>query len=132
MAHSKASIEKTVASLNDFGVGRGDRVAIVLPNGPEMATAFLAVAAGAVAAPLNPTYRGEEFEFYLTDLSAKALIVEAGASGPAIEVAQKLGVRIDQLRPDAEAGAGAFELVAGERRHDRRRARSRPPRTMSR
>ena len=108
----KNLIEKTVASLNGFGVGRGDRVVIVLPNGPEMATAFLAVAAGAVAAPLNPTYRGEEFEFYLTDLSAKALIVEAGASGPASEVAQKLGVRIVALRPDAKAGAGAFELVA--------------------
>ena len=37
---------KLSPSLNGFGVGRGDRVAIVLPNGPEMATAFLAVAAG--------------------------------------------------------------------------------------
>ena len=44
----KNLIEKTIASLNSFGVGHGDRVAIVLPNGPEMATAFLAVAAGAV------------------------------------------------------------------------------------
>ena len=40
--------------LNARGVGRGDRVAIVLPNGPEMATAFLAVAATATTAPLNP------------------------------------------------------------------------------
>ena len=28
---------RTVASLNAIGIGRGDRVAIVLPNGPEMA-----------------------------------------------------------------------------------------------
>jgi acyl-CoA synthetase (AMP-forming)/AMP-acid ligase II len=107
----KNLIEKTIASLNSFGVGHGDRVAIVLPNGPEMATAFLAVAAGAVAAPLNPTYRGEEFEFYLTDLRAKALVVPADASGPAIAAARKLGVRIVKLRPDAESGAGAFELT---------------------
>ena len=44
----------TVPALNRLGVGRGDRVAIVLPQGPEMAVTFLAVAAGATAAPLNP------------------------------------------------------------------------------
>src|SRR6516165_6476445 len=66
---------KTVARLNELGIGRGDRVAIVLPNGPEMATAFVCIAAGAVTAPLNPAYRGEEFEFYLNDLRAKALVV---------------------------------------------------------
>ena len=35
-------IEDTVQTLNGMGVGRGDRVAIVLPNGPEMALVFLA------------------------------------------------------------------------------------------
>ncbi len=104
-------IRATVASLNALGVGRGDRVALVLPNGPEMAAAFLGVAAGAVVAPLNPAYRAEEFEFYLADLKAKALIVEAGVSGPAVEVAQGLGVAIVELRPGLEAGA--FKL-AGE------------------
>ncbi|MGA6970686.1 MAG: AMP-binding protein, partial [Candidatus Binatus sp.] len=57
----------TVARLNGAGISRGDRVAVVLPNGPEMATCFLAVAMGASCAPLNPTYRRSEFEFYLSD-----------------------------------------------------------------
>ena len=60
--------ERTVAALNRIGIGRGDRVAIVLPNGPEMAAAFVAIAAGATTAPLNAAYRAEEFSFYLTDL----------------------------------------------------------------
>jgi acyl-CoA synthetase (AMP-forming)/AMP-acid ligase II len=107
----RAQARATVAALNGLGVGRGDRVAIVLPNGPEMATAFLCVGAGAVAAPLNPAYRAEEFEFYLTDLRAKALIVEAGATGPAVEVARRLGVAV--LALSAGATAGAFTL-AGE------------------
>ncbi|TJW74862.1 MAG: AMP-dependent synthetase, partial [Mesorhizobium sp.] len=47
-------IQETVARLNALGIGRGDRVAIVLPNGPEMATAFIAIAAAASTAPLNP------------------------------------------------------------------------------
>ena len=63
---------RTVQSLNAMGIGRGDRVAIVLPNGPEMAAAFIAIACGATTAPLNPAYRAEEFDFYLSDLNAKA------------------------------------------------------------
>jgi len=77
-------IGETVGSLNAFGVGCGDRVAIVLPNGPEMATAFIAIAAGATAAPLNPAYRAEEFEFYMSDLTVKALVVEAGSASAAM------------------------------------------------
>jgi acyl-CoA synthetase (AMP-forming)/AMP-acid ligase II len=60
----RALVEKTIASLNSFGVGRNDRVAIVLPNGPDMATAFIGIASGATAAPLNPSYKADEFEFY--------------------------------------------------------------------
>ena len=44
-------------ALHGFGVGRGDRVAIVLPNGPEMAAAFITIAQVAVTAPLNPASR---------------------------------------------------------------------------
>ncbi|WP_203071908.1 acyl--CoA ligase [Falsiroseomonas ponticola] len=105
--------EATVAALNARGIGRGDRVAMVLPNGPEMAAAFVAVAAGATTAPLNPSYRGEEFEFYIEDLRAKALIVLKGNETPARGAAAKLGVPIIELVPDAAAGAGAFTLEGG-------------------
>ncbi len=64
----RALIERTCATLNDLGIGLGDRVAIVLPNGPEMAAAFLCVASAATSAPLNPAYKQDEFEFYLEDL----------------------------------------------------------------
>src|SRR5262245_29175646 len=75
-------IQEVVHTLTAWGVGRNDRVAIVLPNGPEMAAAFLAVSACATSAPLNPGYRAEEFEFYLTDLKAKAVIVQTGKDSP--------------------------------------------------
>ena len=74
----RALAERTGAALNAVGVGRGDRVAIVLANGPEAASAFLSVACYAVTAPLNPSYRTEEFAFYLSDLKARALIVQQG------------------------------------------------------
>jgi oxalate---CoA ligase len=108
----RSQVARTVDLLNGFGVGRDDRVAIVLPNGPEMAVAFVATAAGATAAPLNPAYRAEEFEFYLSDLRAKALIVEHGSQSPAPSVAAKLGIRVLELKPTPGLGAGTFELAS--------------------
>jgi oxalate---CoA ligase len=106
----RALIDRTQRSLNELGIGRGDRVAIVLPNGPDMATAFLCVASAATAAPLNPAYKQDEFEFYVEDLKAKALIVEAGSESPALRAAEKLGVAVIALSSDPQAGAGAFRL----------------------
>ncbi|UIJ73202.1 acyl--CoA ligase [Aurantimonas sp. HBX-1] len=103
-------VATTVSSLNALGIGRGDRVAIVLPNGPEMAACFVAVAAGATTAPLNPAYRADEFEFYLNDLGAKALIVDAAGHEAAEAVAARLGVPVLRLRVADGAPAGAFSL----------------------
>jgi acyl-CoA synthetase (AMP-forming)/AMP-acid ligase II len=103
-------VADTVAALATRGVGPGDRVAIVLDNGPEMAAAFLSVGTAATAAPLNPGYRADEFEFYLTDLRAKLLIVARDKDTPAVAVAQKLGVPIARLHPHPEKGAGTFTL----------------------
>ena len=102
---------QTIDALNARGVGRNDRVAIVLDNGPEMAAAFLTIAAGATAAPLNPAYRAEEFEFYLSDLNAKILVVANDKPAAAIEVAHKLSIPIVRLTPTPERGAGSFMLA---------------------
>ncbi len=103
-------VADTVARLNALGIGRNDRVAIVLPNGPEMASCYIACASGVASAPLNPAYRADEFEFYLSDLHAKALVVERGSTSPAVEVAKKLGVRVLELVSDAAQPAGLFTL----------------------
>jgi acyl-coenzyme A synthetase/AMP-(fatty) acid ligase len=95
---------RTISDLNRMGIGRNDRVAIVLPNGPEMATAFIAIACGATTAPLNPAYRTEEFDFYLSDLNAKALVVQEGLDGPARAVAAARNIPLLLLRPGTVAG----------------------------
>jgi acyl-CoA synthetase (AMP-forming)/AMP-acid ligase II len=97
-------VQRTLAMLNAHGIGRNDRLAIVLANGPEMATCFISAACGVATAPLNPAYRADEFEFYLSDLNAKALVVEHDSQSPAIAVAQKLGVRLIDLWPGEAAG----------------------------
>ncbi|MBI2188404.1 MAG: AMP-binding protein [Acidobacteria bacterium] len=107
-------VDTSVRWLNAHGIGRNDRVAIVLSNGPHAATAFLAVAAGATAAPLNAHYRDEEFEFYLKDLKAKALLVESGMASPSREVATRLGIKVFELRLDPAVPAGMFTLEASQ------------------
>ena len=106
----RAHVATTVSALNSRGIGNNDRVGIVLDNGPEMATAFLGIASGATAAPLNPAYRADEFEFYLTDLRAKLLVIAAGKESPAEGVATKLGIPIARLVAHPEKGAGSFTL----------------------
>lgn len=106
--------DRTVERLNALGIGRGDRVAIVLPNGPEMAAAFVAISGAATTAPLNPAYREEEFEFYISDLGARALVVAEGADTPAIAVARRHGARILRLRVPDAAPAGVFDLEPEE------------------
>jgi acyl-CoA synthetase (AMP-forming)/AMP-acid ligase II len=97
------------ASLRGAGVGAQDRVAIVLPNGPEMAAAFITVAQSATTAPLNPAYKEDEFAFYLEDLKAKAIIVEAGYTGPARAAADRFGLTVLELT--ATEPAGMFTLA---------------------
>jgi hypothetical protein len=54
-----------------------------------MAIAFLGVSSGAISAPLNPGYREGEFDFNLSELNAKALIVQSGSASPALTEAYK-------------------------------------------
>jgi amino acid adenylation domain-containing protein len=107
-----ADVRRTLRAL---GVGRNDRVALVLPNGPEMAVAFLAVASGATCAPLNPAYGPDEFDSHLTLLRANALLVPTGMDSPARDVARARGLSIIELSPMREAEAGLFTLTGEPR-----------------
>ncbi len=107
LARLAASVAGTLA---EHGIGPGDRVAIVLPNGPDMATAFLTVAAVCCAAPLNPAYKADEFEFYLTDLKPVAVVLTQGGPQAAAEVAARLGMLTLTLVPEEGAAAGVFRL----------------------
>ncbi|HKY09307.1 MAG TPA: AMP-binding protein, partial [Candidatus Binatia bacterium] len=107
-------VESTVAFLRSRGVGSGERVALMLPNGPEMAAAFLAVSAGAVCAPLNSAYPRRELEIFFGDLNPPALVLQPGLNPVAVEIARARNISILELQPKAEAAAGVFGLTGGE------------------
>jgi oxalate---CoA ligase len=103
-------IEYTGCALQQSGIRASDRVALVLPNGPEMGVAFLGIAAHAICAPLNPTYRESDFEFYLKDLAASAIVISADMDLPAREVATRLGLSVLEVEMLTSEAAGCFAL----------------------
>ncbi len=103
---------RVTSALHDTGVGRGDRVAIVLPNGPEMAVAFVTISGVATTCPLNPAYKEDEFAFYLGDLKAKAIVLAEGETGAAYSAARAMGLTVIRLSFNPDDPAGVFTLTA--------------------
>lgn len=102
-------------ALRSAGVTSSDRVAIALPNGPEMACAFLGVAACAVSAPLNPACQEGEFRLQLESLRARRVIVPRGERGPIAAVARDLGLGVFEIDADPASPAGRLRIEAAPR-----------------
>lgn len=79
----RQQVEALAAQLNQLGLGRGDRIAMALPNGLEVIAAFLSASTVGTAAPLNPAYTRDEFKFYLEDTGARALILPSNGADEA-------------------------------------------------
>ena len=90
----KKLVNKIARQLSSQGISNKDRAAIVLPNGPHMATSFLAISSFMTAAPLNPAYKTEEYEFYLNDLKPKIVLVEPNSPNKVLEAAKKLNIQV--------------------------------------
>jgi long-chain acyl-CoA synthetase len=64
-------------ALQALGIGRGDRVCLLMTNRPEYVVSFFALARlGAVASPMNPSYREREVAYQLGDSEAVAVVVQ--------------------------------------------------------
>ncbi|TMG33913.1 MAG: hypothetical protein E6H92_14045, partial [Chloroflexi bacterium] len=110
-------VEEASRRLASFGIGSGDRVAMVFPSGPEAVVLFLAAANIATACPLNPAYTETEFRYYLEDIGARFLLVPQGDSaaargafdlGTLIEVDIVRDGRLSLKSPAVMAGAATI------------------------
>jgi len=108
-----ANVAALAAQLNSFGLGRGDRIAMAMGNGPEVILTFLATATCGTAAPLNPKYKQEEFAFYYEDIHASALITLPDTI-PLAHAAATPGMAIIYAHPSLD-GTLSFECVRGAR-----------------
>ena len=71
----RQQVQDLAESLAAFGIQRGDRVGMAIPNGIATIVSFLAASVAGTAAPLNPGYKEDEFRFYLDDTNAKVLLL---------------------------------------------------------
>ena len=75
-----SSFQRQLAHL---GIAPRAAVSLALPNCYEFIVAFLAASwQRAIAAPLNPAYKQEEFEFYISDLSSAIVLIPRGSFRP--------------------------------------------------
>jgi long-chain acyl-CoA synthetase len=71
-----ALVDRCAAGLQQMGVRKGDRVAIMMPNSPQYIIAYYAILrAGAIAVPCNPLYVARELEHQLKDSGARVIFV---------------------------------------------------------
>jgi long-chain acyl-CoA synthetase len=69
------------ASLQDLGIGRGTRVAVCLPNSPELIISFYGTwLSGATVVPLNPAVKESELRQQLSDAEPALLIATPAAA----------------------------------------------------
>jgi long-chain acyl-CoA synthetase len=71
----EALANRFARALLALGIRKGDRVCLLTSNCPEYIVAFYAVArVGAIASPMNPSYREREIEYQLNDSEAVAIV----------------------------------------------------------
>lgn len=100
-AELQEQVNDLSATLRQLGLGKGDRIAMALPNGLEVIALFLAASTVGTAAPLNPAYTRDEFKFYLEDTDARALIVPRSGADEARAAASE-GVVIIESDVDVD------------------------------
>ncbi|KAK4541729.1 hypothetical protein LTR36_007438 [Oleoguttula mirabilis] len=107
---SHADLRKHVSDLQAefarLGIGKGSAVSIALPNSLELIAVFLAATwQRGIAAPLNPAYKQDEFEFYIDDLGSALVVVPQGAfkaDGAAVKAARKYKAAIAECYWDGK------------------------------
>ena len=97
-AQLSSHVSQFQSSLAALGILLQAAVSIALSNSYEFVVAFLATAwQRAVAAPLNPAYKQEEFEFYMNDLDSVVALLPKGSvekNGPAVRAARRYNLAI--------------------------------------
>lgn len=106
-------IERVASMLAAAGIRRGDRIGMALPNGIPNIVTFLAASVAGTAAPLNPSYKEDEFRFYLDDTNAKVLLLPPDGLDEARKAAASGNVRIITVDMDGEGQVNLAGLQSG-------------------
>src|SRR5258707_13368082 len=105
-----AHIAETMQVLNGWGIGRNDRVVVVLPNSVEATVAILSVKSAATCITINPAWTSPEMLNVLYRLNAKVIIVAADLETVDWLTAEILSLPIIMLEPLTNEEAGLVRL----------------------
>ncbi len=112
-AQLAATVERVAAGLAGIGVGRGDRVALLLPNCPQFVYAYMAAARlGALAVPMNPILAPEEVAWIVEDSGSKVLIAVERTAPIALAMAERCACVKHVVVAAEEVPAGALDFHA--------------------
>ncbi|HEY8210876.1 MAG TPA: AMP-binding protein [Myxococcaceae bacterium] len=101
------------ARLRGAGLRRGDRVAVAIPNGPELAVALLGASSAAACVPLNLASTAPELSSLYRELEIRALLTTEGDDQAAALAARSAGIQLIRCEIDPGAPAGALAPDAG-------------------
>ena len=114
----QALVNRAGNALRDSGMFAEQRVAILLPDGPEFVAAFIgAMKIGAVPVPMNTAARQPELELMLEDSRARALVVDerlVGAVGRGVPTRLVVGASFDAALERASPHLEAFPTGVDE------------------
>lgn len=104
--------------LRSRGVGKGDRVAIFLPNSIEFVTAVFGVSfSGGVSVPVNSAFKADEVAFYIEHSGAKLLVTSDEHKKTALEASAGKVMEVESIKGEGAAwkfpGEFAGEGVGG-------------------
>ncbi len=99
--------------VNDYGIVKGDRVAISMRNFPEWIFAFMAVTSiGGIAVAMNALWQSEEMEYGLIDSGAKVLFADQERLDRLTGCSDALSVKVIAVRPLEALPPGIPDLAA--------------------
>lgn len=100
--------------LAAIGIGHASPVSIAVVNSYEFVVSFEATSwQRAIAAPLNPAYKQDEFEFYIDDVKSAIVLVPRGAyqaNAPAVKAAKKFNAAIAECYWDESKREVALDV----------------------
>ena len=94
--------------MNDYGVTKGDRVAISMRNYPEWVVGFTAATSiGAIAVAMNAWWEAEEIEMGLADCGAKVILADRERLVRVEQCVERIDAQVIAIRPDAPSTLGS-------------------------
>ena len=95
------------ALVQRFGVGRGDRVAILSRNNPQWMMAFIAaVSVGAVVVPMNAWWTTEELDYGFGDSGARVVVADRERVERLAPIVDRHGLRVIAIDDCSDSGVG--------------------------